>query len=126
MQEPPKRLEKQSESSFKALLAHVREEKFLCPGLFVAAGFTHLVAYAMVAWAPTLLQREMGVPVSTAAYGFGLAHFIAAVGGRLAMRATLTAAALISSFGLGLGPPLVAAIAQAQQSRAHALGTGIT
>ncbi|MCZ8018656.1 MFS transporter [Novosphingobium sp.] len=188
-------------SSMKDLWRHIRSEGFLYPGLFLGAGFMQLVGYAMIAWGPTMLQRQYGLSAESAGYGFGIANFIAAVGGTLTiplvlrwlvtarkfnlatamlatnalcgtflisitpmlesstafliafaaggfllagttnaillslqpimpstMRATLTAAALIcvSSFGLGFGPPLAAAIAGMGADKASALGLGIS
>jgi MFS family permease len=75
--------------SLGAIWRHVADHGTLYVGLFVGAGFTQLISYSIVAWAPTFLQRAHGLSVEQAGYAFGTVQLIAVVGGTLVVPSTI-------------------------------------
>lgn len=85
--------------------AHVKERGWLYPGLFLGAGFTQLLGYTMIAWGPTFLQRNLGMSAAASGYGFGVAQFVAAVGGTLLIPLAVRRVATAGRFGFASRMP---------------------
>lgn len=83
---------------FAEIWAHVRSNSVLYPGMFIGGGFALIGPTAMTAWAPTYLGEVFGLSPAQAGYRFGIANFVAAVGGTLLIPLVIQKLGLMGKF----------------------------
>lgn len=88
----PRHVASRKQEDLAAVGRYLADNARLYGGMFTGAAAAQSLGYALIAWSPTLLQRNYGIGIGEAGLLLGASNFVAIVGGTLVMPTLLATA----------------------------------